>query len=127
MQYMGRRHPRAEEHPNQPDLDFRDATHEYIIEVEVPGIKKPEEVTVTWTGHSTLLLTGKIERPEYDTPGKGEQPEQHHGGIHVMLGERRVGPFRRYISFPSEVENLKVTLEAGLLYVPLIAGRSCSS
>lgn len=121
MQFLARRHPRPEDHPNQPDLDFRDAIREYIIEVEVPGIKKPEEVTVTWTGHRALLLTGKVDRPDYGTPENAqveeEQLEPHPGGVHLLVGERRIGPFRRYINFPTDVENISVTLEAGLLKI----------
>jgi len=121
VQYLSRRHPRPEDHPNQPDLDFRDAIKEYLIEVEVPGIKKPEEITVNWTGHRALLLTGKVERPDYGVAENAkveeEQPQVHPGGVHLLGGERRVGPFRRYINFPTEVEDVSVTLEAGLLKV----------
>ncbi|EXJ57012.1 hypothetical protein A1O7_07356 [Cladophialophora yegresii CBS 114405] len=121
VQYLARRHPRPEDHPNQPDLDFRDAIKEYLIEVEVPGIRKPDEITVSWTGHRALVLTGKVERPDYGTPENAkveeEQPEHSAGGVHLLVGERRVGPFRRYINFPTDVENVSVTLEAGLLKI----------
>lgn len=115
-QYLTRRHPRPEDHPNQPDVDLRDAIKEYLIEVEVPGIKKPEEVTVTWTGHRALLLSGKVERPDYGAAENGkieeEQPVASAGGVHLLVGERKIGPFRRYINFPTDVEDVKVTLEA---------------
>lgn len=121
VQYLARRHPRPEEHPNQPDVDFRDAISEYLIEVEVPGIKKPDEVVVSWTGSRSLLLTGDVKRPDYGTPANAtveeEQTEQHPGGVHLLVGERRVGPFRRYINFPTDVENVNVTLEAGVLKI----------
>ena len=121
MQYFAHRHPRPEDHPNQPDLDFRDLINEYLVEVEVPGIKSPEEVKVTWTGHRTLLLSGNTARPKYGAPenarAQEDQPEQHPGGVHLLVGERRIGPFRRYINFPTEVDNIAVTLEAGLLRI----------
>jgi len=114
LQYVGRRHPRPEDHPNAPDLDFRDAIKEYLIEVEVPGIKNPEEIKVTWTGHRALLLTGTIGRPDY---GVSLAEDEHAGGVHLLVGERKTGPFRRYINFPTEVEDIVVTLEAGVLKI----------
>jgi HSP20 family molecular chaperone IbpA len=85
--------------------------------VEVPGIKSPSEVTVTWTGHRALLLTGKVERPDYGMKVEEDAATPHPGGIHLLIGERRTGPFRRYINFPTDVENVSVVLEAGLLKV----------
>jgi len=102
-------------------VDFRDAIKEYLIEIEVPGIKKPSEVTVSWTGARSLLLTGTLGRPDYGSPENAEVEEEklnpHAGGTHLLVGERRIGPFRRYINFPTEVENVSVTLEAGLLKI----------
>jgi len=76
---------------------------------------------VTWTGGKTLILTGKVERPAYEVSkaakSEEEQADQFTGGSHLMIGERRVGPFRRYITFPTDVENVSVTLEAGLLKI----------
>ena len=121
VQYLSHRRTRPEDHPNQPDVDFRDAIKEYLIEVEVPGTKKPDEVTVSWTGHRSLLLTGNTKRPDYgaaenvDVEEDKEKPEA--GGVHLLVGERRVGPWRRYINFPTDVENVNVTLEAGVLKI----------
>jgi HSP20 family molecular chaperone IbpA len=102
-------------------VDFRDAIKEYLVEVEVPGTKKPSELTVSWTGSRSLLVTGNVVRPDYGSPDNAEVEEEkekpHAGGIHLLVGERRVGPFRRYINFPTDVENVSVTLEAGLLKI----------
>jgi len=121
IDFLGRRHPRPEERPNQPDLDFRDAVKEYLVEIEVPGTKKPSEITVSWIGSRSLLLTGNTGRPEYEVPAKtdteADEGESHVGGPHLLVGERRIGPFRRYINFPTDVENVTVTLEAGLLKI----------
>lgn len=121
VQYLARRHPRPEEHPNQPDVDFRDAIQEYLVEVEVPGIKKPDEIHVAWTGTRSLLLTGSVARPDYGAPENAEVEEEKSepraGGIHLLVGERKVGPFRRYINFPTDVEDVSVTLEAGVLKI----------
>jgi HSP20 family molecular chaperone IbpA len=121
LEYMTRRHPKPTDHPNQPDVDFRDNITEYFVEVEVPGIKNPKDISVTWTGHKALVVSGTVERPQYadedgavaaTTGGESKKPEQH-----VLVGERRLGPFRRYINFPTDVENVKVSLEAGLLKI----------
>lgn len=121
LQYLSRRPPHPEAHPNQPDVDVRDAISEYFVEVEVPGTKKPSEITVSWTGSRALLLTGNTERPDYgkaeNAQVEEEKPEPHSGGVHLLVGERRVGPFRRYINFPTDIENVSVTLEAGLLKI----------
>ncbi|EXJ88653.1 hypothetical protein A1O1_05584 [Capronia coronata CBS 617.96] len=121
LQYIAHRHPRPEDHPNQPDVDFRDAIKEYLVEIEVPGTKKPSDITVSWTGPRSLLLTGTASRPDYGTPTNTEVEEEkespHTGGVHLLVGERRIGPFRRYIHFPTDVENVSVTLEAGLLKI----------
>lgn len=121
VSYLARRHPRPEDYPNRPDVDIRDAIKEYLVEVELPGIKTPEEFTVTWTGHRALVLSGKVDRPDYGVAENAkveeEQPVASAGGVHLLVGERRVGPFRRYINFPTEVENVNVTLEAGILKI----------
>jgi HSP20 family molecular chaperone IbpA len=121
IQYLAHRPPRPEDHPNQPDVDFRDATKEYLIEIEVPGTKKPSEITVSWTGSRSLLLTGNTLRPDYGSPENTQiedvQLQPHAGKAHLLVGERRVGPFRRYVNFPTDVENVSVTLEAGLLKI----------
>ncbi|EXJ78028.1 hypothetical protein A1O3_09188 [Capronia epimyces CBS 606.96] len=121
LQYLAHRHPRPEEHPNQPDVDFRDALKEYLVEIEVPGTKKPSDLTVSWTGSRSLLVTGNSSRPDYGTAANTEVEEEkdqpHSNGVHLLVGERRIGPFRRYVNFPTEVENVSVTLEAGLLKI----------
>jgi HSP20 family molecular chaperone IbpA len=92
-QYLRHKTVRPEDNPNTPDLDFRDAIHSYLIEIEVPGIKKPEELNVTWTGQRALLVTGNVERPDYGDKENArveeEQQVRHAGGVHLLVGERR--------------------------------------
>jgi HSP20 family molecular chaperone IbpA len=68
-----------------------------------------------------LLLTGNVARPDYgaaeNSKVEEEQPVQSPGGVHLLVGERKIGPFRRYINFPTDVENVSVTLEAGVLKI----------
>jgi len=129
LQYLTRQHPRPEDHPNNPDIDIRDAIDAYLVEIEMPGIKDTKRVTVSWTGTRSLTVTGNVTRPEYELPimndnetgsrdAKGEykEPPIHHAPM-LLVSERRVGPFRRQFVFPDEVdkEHLTAKLEAGLL------------
>jgi len=133
LQYLARRHPRPELHPNAPDLDVRDAPGEYLVEIEVPGLKEPKEVHVSYTSDRSILVVGNITRPDYgypadESPAQTTEPttapatkEATAGlpphGPYLLVGERRIGPFRRYINFPSDVENITVKLDAGVLKI----------
>lgn len=135
---LGRKsHPEA--HPNYPDIDMRSTAQEYLIEVEVPGIKDASELSVEWTSSRSLVVCGISERPQWeqnalkdenrlpsgpvtsktgtrDEHGEWKAPE---GGSEqlLLIGERRIGPFRRHFSFPVDVdaETLSAKLESGLL------------
>jgi len=130
LQYLSHRHPRPEEHPNQPDVDIRDAVTEYLVEIEVPGIKDPKDVSVSYTSDRSILISGTVARPDYgypeeasdqeslsrrDSKGQWKEPTPH--GVHLLVGERKIGPFRRYLNFPSDVEKVTVKLDAGLLKI----------
>lgn len=130
--YLTHQKPRPEDFPNQPDVDVRDAVTEYLIDMEVPGIQNPHEISVSWTSTRSLVISGNIAGPE---PGK-VVPEKHENktgtrdangswkdsephGPEIILQERRIGPFRRRFNFPDEanMEKLTAKLEAGLLKV----------
>jgi HSP20 family molecular chaperone IbpA len=138
-QYVARQIPPPEENPNRPDVDIRDSLTEYLVEIEVPGVKSTSEVTVKWTSTSSLVVLGTVERPAWGNPKQGMKKQQPaapvavtqgkdtNGNSHasesyqqdesLVVGERRLGPFRRYINFPIEIQAEGVTakLEAGLL------------
>jgi HSP20 family molecular chaperone IbpA len=125
FQSLTHQKPRPEDYPNQPDVDMRDGIKEYLIEVEVPGVKSADELHVNWTTTQSVIVSGDVARPDED------QTEQHPTGAndpqgqakqpkaHMMVGERRIGPFRRIFHFPTEVdeENMSAKLEAGLLKI----------
>jgi HSP20 family molecular chaperone IbpA len=68
------------------------------------------------SGHSR---TGKQENVTgtIDTQGDGKDPQPHEPEL--LVRERRLGPFRRHLTFPEEVDMEKLTakLEAGLLHI----------
>ena len=52
-----------------------------------------------------------------DAHGDWKEPQPHEPEL--LVGERRVGPFRRHITFPEEVnmDKLIAKLEAGVLHI----------
>ncbi|KAK5203155.1 hypothetical protein LTR96_011002 [Exophiala xenobiotica] len=138
-QYLARQNSPPEQNPNRPDVDIRDTVTEYVVEIEIPGVKRTSEVTVKWISTTSLVVIGSVERTAWSEPQKEvkvRQPpppqtetewrdssgdlkasEKHLYEPDLIVGERRIGPFRRYINFPVEVDAERVTakLEAGLL------------
>jgi HSP20 family molecular chaperone IbpA len=137
-----RKQPDANLYPNYPDVDVREASTKYLVEVEVPGIKDASEITCEWTQMKSLVVTGCINRPpsESQSPSpeaasrteaegdrnelgtresKGEDKPSKHDEPFLLVGERKIGPFRRHFYFPVDVEreNLTAKLEAGLLKI----------
>ena len=135
---MTGQHPRPEEYPNAPDVDIRDAFKEYLVEIEVPGISHPDQLSVVWTSNHSAIVVGDIKRPEYEGATdisehlKNDNDDLHKFGTRdahgqykdnekataiLLVGERKVGPFRRYFTFPAAVnhDEASIKLEAGLL------------
>jgi HSP20 family molecular chaperone IbpA len=136
LQYVTHHNPPPEENPNRPDVDIRDYTTEYLVDIEVPGVKNTSEVTVKWTSTSSFVVVGTVERPTWGKEKQGMKEQQPAAPVvatpekeidkksqsyaqdeSLVIGERRLGPFRRFVHFPVEVESGGVTakLEAGLL------------
>jgi len=121
--YLSHKGPDAKAYPNYPDVDVRDATSEYLIEIEVPGIKDSNDIACQWTSLKSLVVTGNVTRPAWkvsseDYALKREQELVNDSNEpYLMVGERRIGAFRRSFYFPVEVETDKLSakLEAGLL------------
>ncbi|TKA83883.1 hypothetical protein B0A55_00122 [Friedmanniomyces simplex] len=142
---LARHHPRPHEYPNSPDVDIRDAGDDYLIDIEVPGIKTTADVQLHWMGNRGFMLTGDVRRPgeaaeveaavgskklASDVKQDGAISGNGDSGVHksfaspealalphLLAGERRVGFFKRVFTLPVEVEADKVSakLEAGLL------------
>lgn len=147
---IGRRRPDQKTYPNHPDVDISDAITHYLIELEVPGIKNAEAITINWTSFKSLVVAGSTFRPwepkkptvdpkatdDGEKTGNGVgldakalKDAQNEAGDssdewppYLVVGERRIGSFRREFHFPVEMDVKKVEarLEAGLLciYVP---------
>lgn len=143
--YLSHKGPDPKNYPNYPDVDIRDATGEYLVEIEVPGIKDSSEITCEWISLRRLVVSGSVGRPgsvpaveqegetgTRDAHGDFKPPKPHEP--YLLVGERRIGPFRRNFYFPADVEMEKMSakLEAGLLrlripkreeYVPQEGGK----
>jgi HSP20 family molecular chaperone IbpA len=124
FQYLARQNPAPEQNPNRPDVDIRDVVTGYLVEIEVPGVKSTREIAVEWISNNILVVIGSVERTARneslkgrDSLGDSKASEGQTYGEGLIIGERRIGPFRRYINFPVEIDADKVTakLEAGLL------------
>ncbi|KAK0928251.1 hypothetical protein LTR29_017460 [Friedmanniomyces endolithicus] len=142
------RHPRPQAYPNAPDVDIRDAGTDYLIDIEVPGIKSTADLHLHWMGNREFMLTGDVRRPGEAAPQfEGVDPKDLTGIAkrsvasndkekdddshkrrsfasaealalpHLLIGERRLGFFKRVFTLPIEVEADKISakLEAGLL------------
>lgn len=59
---LGRKPPNQDAHPNYPDVDISDTTTHYYIDIEVPGIKKPEDISIKWTDSTGLVVSGNTTR-----------------------------------------------------------------
>jgi HSP20 family molecular chaperone IbpA len=134
FQYLTHQNPRPEDYPNRPDCDIRDAFTHYFVDVEVPGVKNPKDITVVWTSTRSLVVSGSIEAPDtaYTTTvtvkpenvtgtrdAEGDWKERAPHEPELLIGERKMGPFRRHFTFPEEVnmEMLAARLDAGLLRI----------
>jgi HSP20 family molecular chaperone IbpA len=135
---IARKDPDQKAYPNRPDVDISDATGYYLVELEVPGIKSADSITVNWTSWRSLVVAGSSFRSwELDIsadPGKisngdraGKSPDKNDldanslKGCEVkandvndqlppflVTGERRIGSFRREFHFPMDASVEKV-------------------
>lgn len=115
---------------NTPDVDIRDAIAHYLLEIEVPGVRYSANIRCQWTSSKTLIVSGEIERPAYGQQKKttstagGERnipatDDDEEEPPYVLVGERRIGSFKRLFTFPVDVDTEKLTakLDAGLLCI----------
>ena len=75
LQYMARQISPPEQNPNRPDVDIRDSAKEYLVEIEVPGVKNTSEITVRWTSTYGLVVHGTVERPGWREPKQGRKQQ----------------------------------------------------
>lgn len=90
-----------------PMLDIADNENEFLVKVEVPGMKA-QDINVSVQGN-VLTLTGKKEESQEDRRGK------------YYHTERRFGEFRREFTLPSTVdsEHVEATCSDGVLTISL--------
>jgi HSP20 family molecular chaperone IbpA len=144
---MARRRPDQKTYPNHPDVDISDAITHYLIELEVPGIKDAEAITINWTSFKSLVVAGSTFRSwepktKVDSEAAADGSEKDGNGVgldvkalkdaqkkaedaaddwppYLVVGERMIGAFRREFHFPVDIDVKKVEarLEAGLLRI----------
>jgi HSP20 family molecular chaperone IbpA len=149
MGVVARKDPDQKAYPNHPDVDISDAIGCYLIELEVPGIKNADSIALNWTSWRSLVVAGSSFRSwELDTSANSRTTSNGHRAGEsadrsdldasalkdskakandvndqlppfLVIGERRIGSFRREFHFPMDivVEKVEAKLEAGLLRV----------
>jgi HSP20 family molecular chaperone IbpA len=146
---VARKNPDQKAYPNHPDVDISDAVGHSLIELEVPGVKDADSIALHWTSWRSLVVAGSSFRSwEPDTSadyrttsnGDGAGESADRGDLvasvlknsklkndnvddelppFLVIGERRIGSFRREFHFPVDVivEKVEAKLEASLLRV----------
>jgi HSP20 family molecular chaperone IbpA len=146
---LARKNPDQKTYPNHPDVDISDAIGHYLIELEAPGIKSADSIALNWTSWRSLVVAGSSFRSwEPDTSANPRTTSNGHRAGEsadrsdldasalkgskvkvndvneqlppfLVVGERRIGSFRREFHFPVDivVEKVEAKLEAGLLRV----------
>jgi len=97
----------SEQQMRQPNLEISETDQEYLVKVEIPGIRK-EDVTIDL--HDGLLTV------------KGEKKEKKEEKTETCCyTERRYGRFERSISLEKKVdpEGVEATYNSGVLEVKL--------
>jgi HSP20 family molecular chaperone IbpA len=146
---MAGRNPNQKTHPNYPDVDISDAIAYYLIEIEVPGVKNADAIALNWTSCRSLVVAGSTFRswqpktsmdPKLANNGEKtkdacdsidldskalQDPQKQFDNVnddyppYLIVGERRIGSFRRELYFPVDIDVGKVEarIEAGLLCI----------
>jgi HSP20 family molecular chaperone IbpA len=146
---VARKNPDQKAYPNHPDVDISDVIGDYLIELEAPGIKSADSIALNWTSWRSLVVAGSSFRSwepytsaNPDKTGNGDlagrsadgsdldaealrDSKVRNDGVNdqlppfLVIGERRIGSFRREFHFPMDVvvEKVEAKLEAGLLRI----------
>lgn len=129
-----------------PSTDIRETKDSYILEAELPGIRK-EDVDIEFQDN-TLVLRGKIERSsqQSDRPQAAENTEVVNSESgetsvvqkensdkdltpHWWSNERVTGSFSRSFSFPASVQSdaIKASYKDGVLSITVPKAEKASS
>lgn len=96
-----------------------DYGHLYIIEIEVPGVKDVEKLSIRWIDSCTLSVRGDVHSANRaleqdahgDDAGAWANPQVQ---PYVLVHERRIGTFERRFTFPMQtVEGENMTAKVG--------------
>lgn len=92
----------------KPNIDIAANKNNYVITVEVPGVKE-EDVKIELSEDRTLIITGEK---------KQEKTEEEEGRYRT---ERMYGSFRRVLSLPTDadMEKIEATFKNGVLSISL--------
>ena len=115
-----------------PRTDVLETIKKIYLDVELPGVKSKQDVTLTWTNSSTLLLEANIQRPEIKLDedeiekepgdkGSANKESSNDSAVHLLRKERHLGKAARAFTFFVDVdtETMKATLVNGILYIIL--------
>jgi hypothetical protein len=86
LQYIRGRPINEKLYPNYPDVDIRDARSHYLIDVEIPGISNPADITCRWTTMQSLTISGIITRP-MEVPQPLDEGDTTHTGARSPTGK----------------------------------------
>jgi HSP20 family molecular chaperone IbpA len=89
---------------SRPDLDAYETQSEYILQVDLPGIKK-ETVDIS-LNNNTLTISAERKRPEVEN-------------AKWLITERKSGVFKRELQLPEDAnpEDLSAQMEDGQLTI----------
>ena len=92
-----------------PSIEFTDKQENYILTVEIPGVKQ-NEVTLELTEDSTLVIKGEKKQEE-----KKEDDQTY-------IRERYYGAFRREIRLPADAnpDDINASYESGILTINIL-------
>ncbi len=95
-------------YPFKPKADFYGDDQSFLVELEVPGMKK-EEIKISFKDNQ-LIING--DKKDYS---KGKKTGE------ILKSERNFGNFSRSFQFPEEInpENIEATFEDGVLKVTI--------
>jgi HSP20 family molecular chaperone IbpA len=127
--------PYVGEQTNVPNTDVRETVKRFYLDVELPGVRSKDDVTLTWTNAKTLLLQANIhsldihldeDEVEKGTEGKGlgdksqvNKEDSKEKSVHLLRKERHLGKSARAFTFFVDVntEGLTARLMNGVLRI----------
>jgi len=125
--------------PLTPRADVRETMKNCYIDIELPGLRSKENLTLKWVNSQTLLVDADINRssipedqqvkaatelkdaankPAKNAQGKPVNSEEEHA-VHILAHERQIGHFARSFNFTCSIiqESLSAKLSCGLLSI----------